>query len=265
MKNTQQTDLTNLRSRAPRRRTADRPGPRHRADEARVAARRDREPRAARPSLADAPCARLGTAPSEREPVQVRSHGPVCTLSLACTCDRSTRVFYRTYRDQLRFGLVAQDVGVALRDARRSVTSWCRRHTIGGDGAVAAVRRGQRQGEPGTLSREQELELIDVLRGVHPDEFGLDEELWTRQSLATLIQRRFDLPMDAGDGRGVPAGLGVWVRASRASGPAGSASARSSAGYAASTRRSPGPPRSTSRRSTGSAGYACAAPCRPPT
>ena len=38
---------------------------------------------------------------------------------------------------------------VALRDARRSVTSWCRRHTIGGDGAVAAVRRGQRQGEPG--------------------------------------------------------------------------------------------------------------------
>ncbi|WP_281894662.1 winged helix-turn-helix domain-containing protein [Micromonospora humidisoli] len=97
-------------------------------------------------------------------------------------------------------------MGVALRDARRSVTSWCRRHTIGGDGAVAAARRGHRQGESGALSREQELELIDVLRGVHPDGFGLDEELWTRQSLAALIQRRFDLTMDAGT-------VGAYLRA----------------------------------------------------
>ena len=87
------------------------------------------------------------------------------------------------------------------------MTSWCRRHTIGGDGAVAAVRRGLRQGEPGTLSREQELELIDVLRGVHPDEFGLDEELWTRQSLTALIERRFGLTMDAGT---VGANLRAW-------------------------------------------------------
>ncbi|MFF5174946.1 winged helix-turn-helix domain-containing protein [Micromonospora sp. NPDC000089] len=97
-------------------------------------------------------------------------------------------------------------MGVALRDARRSVTSWCRRHTIGGDGAVAAIRRGHRQGESGALSREQELELIDVLRGVHPDEFGLDDELWTRQSLAALIQRRFDLTTDAGT-------VGAYLRA----------------------------------------------------
>jgi hypothetical protein len=70
---------------------------------------------------------------------------------------RCLKTFLPTYRDQMRFDLVAQDVGVALRDAGRSVTSWCRRHTIGGDGAVAAVRRGQRPGESGALSREQEL------------------------------------------------------------------------------------------------------------
>ncbi|MBO4209562.1 winged helix-turn-helix domain-containing protein [Micromonospora echinofusca] len=97
-------------------------------------------------------------------------------------------------------------MGVALRDARRSVTSWCRRHTIGGDGAVAAARRGQRPGEPGTLSREEELELIDVLRGTYPDTFGLTDELWTRQSLAALVQRRFDRPLDATD-------LGAYLRA----------------------------------------------------
>ncbi|GGM19664.1 hypothetical protein GCM10012279_42570 [Micromonospora yangpuensis] len=71
---------------------------------------------------------------------------------------------------------------------------------------MAAVRRGHRQGEPGTLSREQELELIDVLRGVHPDEFGLDEELWTRQSLGALIQRRFGLALENG-------AVGAYLRA----------------------------------------------------
>lgn len=97
-------------------------------------------------------------------------------------------------------------MGVALKEAGRSVTSWCRRHTIGGDGAVAALRRGLRPGEPGTLSREQELELIDTLRGVYPDAFGLDDELWTRQSLGTLAQRRFAQPMDA-------AAAGTYLRA----------------------------------------------------
>jgi transposase len=95
-------------------------------------------------------------------------------------------------------------VGVALKDARRSVTSWCRRHTIGGDGAVAA-HRGQRPGE-GSLSRQQELELIDGLRGTYPDGFALDDELWTRQSLAELIQRRYDLTLDASE-------VGAYMRA----------------------------------------------------
>jgi len=95
------------------------------------------------------------------------------------------------------YALVALDVGVALKDARNSVTSWCRRHTIGGDGTVAAARRGQRPGEPGTLSREQELELIDAIRGKHPDAFRLDDELWSRQSLAEFARDQLGLPVDA--------------------------------------------------------------------
>jgi len=98
-------------------------------------------------------------------------------------------------------------VGVALKDARRSVTSWCRRHTIGGDGAVAAVRRGQRPGAQGTLSRDQELELIEALRGNYPDGYGLDDELWSRHTVAALIQRRFQLDLDLRD---VGAYLGAW-------------------------------------------------------
>lgn len=56
------------------------------------------------------------------------------------------------------------------------------------------------------LSREQELELIDVLRGVYPDAFDLEDELWTRQSLAELARQRFELPVEAGE-------IGAYMRA----------------------------------------------------
>ncbi|MFB6396719.1 winged helix-turn-helix domain-containing protein [Polymorphospora lycopeni] len=81
-----------------------------------------------------------------------------------------------------------------LRDTRRSVASWCRRHTIGGDGAVVTRRTdGPEQADP--LTREQELDLIDVLRGRLPDQVGFDEELWTRQSVAELVEHLYDIPM----------------------------------------------------------------------
>ena len=96
-------------------------------------------------------------------------------------------------------------MGVLLSEARRSVTSWCRRNTIGGDGAVAAIRRGQSD-RPDGLSRAQELELIDVLRGTYPEQFGLTEQLWTRESLAALIQRRYQATLS-------PAGVGDYLRA----------------------------------------------------
>lgn len=95
---------------------------------------------------------------------------------------------------------------VLLKDARRSVTSWCRRHTIGGDGAVAAARHRQRAGEPGPLSREQELGLVEALRGHYPDGLGLDGELWTRQSVAALAQREYGQPIE-------PADVGGYLRA----------------------------------------------------
>ena len=58
---------------------------------------------------------------------------------------------------------------------------------------MVARRHGQRSGEPDELSREQELDLIDALRGTYPDQLGLDGELWTRQSVGALIERRYDL------------------------------------------------------------------------
>lgn len=88
-------------------------------------------------------------------------------------------------------------MGTVLRDTRRSLASWCRRHTIGGDGAVAARRPRQRTGEPDPLSREQELDLIDALRGSYPERFGLVGELWNRQSVTALVEQRYGLRLDA--------------------------------------------------------------------
>ncbi|MBE1484825.1 winged helix-turn-helix domain-containing protein [Plantactinospora soyae] len=103
-------------------------------------------------------------------------------------------------------------MAVALRDGRRSVTSWCRRHTIGGDGAVAAVRRGQRSGEARVLSRDQELDLIETIRGCYPDQLGLDDALWTRQSVAILAQRRYGLRLEDGDVSGYLRAWGLGPR-----------------------------------------------------
>ncbi|GAB3815073.1 winged helix-turn-helix domain-containing protein [Micromonospora zhanjiangensis] len=98
-------------------------------------------------------------------------------------------------------------MGVLLaRDSRGSAASWCRRHTLGGDGAVAAVRRARQPGERAALRRDQELELVDLLRGRYPEQLGLSDGLWHRQNLTVLIQRRFDLPLDATD-------VGEYLRA----------------------------------------------------
>jgi transposase len=72
---------------------------------------------------------------------------------------------------------------------------------------VVARRPRQRKGEPEPLDREQELGLIDALRGVFPDQIGLDGQLWTRQSVSALIERCYGLHLsDAEVGRY----LGAW-------------------------------------------------------
>ncbi|HTF12400.1 MAG TPA: winged helix-turn-helix domain-containing protein [Asanoa sp.] len=71
----------------------------------------------------------------------------------------------------------------ALLDPRSSALSWCRRERIGGDGALAA---GPRAGRGVTLTRLQELALIDTIRGRFPADLNLPGELWTRRVVATL-------------------------------------------------------------------------------
>jgi transposase len=71
-----------------------------------------------------------------------------------------------------------------------SVTIWCQRQRIGGDGAVAARRR---TGQAASLSRAQELDLVDLIRDRFPEDLGVEGELWTRQGVAALVSQRYGL------------------------------------------------------------------------
>jgi hypothetical protein len=79
-----------------------------------------------------------------------------------------------------------------LSDACRQAAQWCRRYRAGGDGAVAAARRRH-----GVLTRTQELALIETMRDRFPDQLNLTGPLWSRQSVATLVERLYDVPLSS--------------------------------------------------------------------
>lgn len=89
----------------------------------------------------------------------------------------------------------------ALGDARRQAAHWCRRYRAGGDGAVAAARRRH-----GVLTRAQELALIETMRDRFPDQLNLTGPLWSRQTVAALVERLYDVPL-------TPAAAGRYLRA----------------------------------------------------
>lgn len=91
------------------------------------------------------------------------------------------------------------------------MSSWCRRNTIGGDGAVAARPRGRDAGlEP--LSRAQELDLIEQLRGRWPEEFGINEELWSRRGVTVLVERLYGLTLSTAEVGHYLRAWGLWAR-----------------------------------------------------
>lgn len=77
---------------------------------------------------------------------------------------------------------------------------------------MTALRRGQRTAGHTRLDRTQELELIDTLRGRYPDQFGLDDELWSRHSLAALVQDRFRVRLEPADAASYLRSWGIGPR-----------------------------------------------------
>jgi hypothetical protein len=66
---------------------------------------------------------------------------------------------------------------------------------------VAAARRRH-----GILTRDQEIALIETMRDRFPDQLDLTGPLWSRQSVATLVERLYDIPLS-------PAAAARYLRA----------------------------------------------------
>jgi transposase len=74
-----------------------------------------------------------------------------------------------------------------------AVNRWVKRYRRGGWDGLAERRRGRRPGEQPALSEHQQQEVMALVRDATPDQLGLAGLLWTRDTVAELIARRYGL------------------------------------------------------------------------
>jgi transposase len=83
------------------------------------------------------------------------------------------------------------EVAGLLDVSRQSVSEWVRAYRLGGEGALAAGRRGRRPGEKTALAPWQQAQIAKAIRDRNPDQLRLPGFLWTRALVCELIERRF--------------------------------------------------------------------------
>jgi transposase len=84
---------------------------------------------------------------------------------------------------------VAEIFGVT----RQSVGKWVQGYDEGGEKALKARKRGRRKGEGKKLLPWQLAQTAKMVTDRHPDQLKLPFYLWTRQAVAGLIEKRFDV------------------------------------------------------------------------
>ena len=85
------------------------------------------------------------------------------------------------------------EVAGLLDVSRQSVSEWVRAQRLGGDGALAAGKRGRRPGEKTALTASQQALIAKAIREKNPDQLKLPGFLWTRALVCELIDRRFGI------------------------------------------------------------------------
>ena len=83
------------------------------------------------------------------------------------------------------------EVARLLDVSRQSVNEWVAAHRRGGEQALAARRRGRRQGEKTVLTPRQQTQIAKAIRDRNPNQLRLPGFLWTRALVCELIERRF--------------------------------------------------------------------------
>jgi transposase len=84
------------------------------------------------------------------------------------------------------------EVARLLSVSANAVGNWVRAHRRGGEGALAARRRGRRGGHT-KLSDGQRRKIAKLIVGNNPDQLKLPGFLWTRALVRDLIRQRFQI------------------------------------------------------------------------
>jgi transposase len=75
----------------------------------------------------------------------------------------------------------------------QAVRNWLKTHAKGGTSALAARKRGRRQGEKRRCSPEQATVIAELVRDRCPDQLKLPFYLWTRAAVAKLVEEHFGI------------------------------------------------------------------------
>jgi len=119
--------------------------------------------------------------------------------SVLGVADRDARSLPQAAQEELRrraVKLVSEGhkqvaVSELLGVARQAVGRWVKAQREGGDGALAAGRRGRRLGEKTALEPWQQAQIAKTIREKNPDQLRLPGFLWTRALVCDLIETRF--------------------------------------------------------------------------
>jgi transposase len=115
--------------------------------------------------------------------------------------DRDARSLPQAAQEELRrraVKLVADGetqvhVADVLGVRRQAVGRWIKAHREGGDGALAAGKRGRRLGEKTALAPWQQAQIAKAIGEKNPDQLKLPGFLWTRALVRDLIEARFQI------------------------------------------------------------------------
>jgi transposase len=95
-------------------------------------------------------------------------------------------------------GVSRSEVAKLFGVSRKAVGAWVLAYRQDGDDAFAPKTRGRRPGEQLALTPMQQAWTVKSIIAGMPDQHGLDHPLWTRQAVADLVMREYDILLSPG-------------------------------------------------------------------
>ena len=118
---------------------------------------------------------------------------PAITRDARSLSDDALEELRRRVVAAVESGVTQVDVARLFGVSRQTVSGWVRAYRDKGDATFRPGRRGRPPGNKLALSAARQLAVIRTIAAGPPDAAGLSYRLWTRQAVAELINREFQV------------------------------------------------------------------------